>query len=92
MSPKRGPDARDGAVPPETRFQVFMIGVGVCLLFFVGVLIFEWRNPKNLVYGETGHRAEMQFHLGTEAGEISSTQIATIEGTTNPKMLPRESA
>ena len=36
------------------RFRVFVIGVAVCLVFFVGVFIFAWLNPKNLVYGETG--------------------------------------
>ena len=77
-------------IVPELRFQVFLVGVGVCVFLFSGVFVFAWRNPKNLVYGETGHRAEMQLRLGTESTEISGSQLAALEGTANPKMLPPE--
>ena len=77
-------------VIPELRFQVFLVGIGVCVFLFGGVYVFAWRNPKNLVYGETGHRAETQFRLGTETREISASELATLEGTPNPKVLPGE--
>ncbi|MGB9073100.1 MAG: hypothetical protein WCC22_10565 [Terriglobales bacterium] len=78
------------AIGPDSnlRFKVFLIAVGFLAVLFVGVFLFAWIRPKHLVYGETGHRAEMKFAMGTEKKELGVAEIATIEGTTNPVTLP----
>jgi hypothetical protein len=64
-----------------------LIAVGAYVFLFLSVYFFAWCKPKNLVYGETGHRAEMKFALGTDKKEVAAQELATIEGTTNPKSL-----
>ena len=77
------------AVGPDsaTRFQIFLIGIGCILVLFVGVMFFAWCRPKHLVYGETGHRAESKFTLGTEKKEISASELSSLEGTANTVAL-----
>jgi len=74
----------------DLRFRVFLIGIfivaGLCLL----VAAFAWFRPKNLVYGETGHRAESRFGLGTEKREIGPAELALLEGTEKPRLLNTE--
>jgi predicted membrane channel-forming protein YqfA (hemolysin III family) len=78
----------------QSRVQVFEKGLLGYLVLFVGVYMFAWFNPKHLVYGETGHRAESRFALGTEQREIEPAELAALEGTTkegmttDPKSLP----
>lgn len=71
----------------DLQFKAFAIGTGVLVTIAVMVAIFAWFRPKNLVYGETGHRAEMKFAFGTDQKELSVTEIATIAGTPNPTAL-----
>jgi hypothetical protein len=74
-------------IPQELRFRVFFIGVLFLAFLTILVFVFALVKPKNLVYGETGHRAELKFALGTEQHEIGPTEILTMEGTTNPKAI-----
>jgi hypothetical protein len=53
------------------------------LVLFVGVYFFAWCRPKHLVYGESGHRAETRFGMGTEQREIAPAELAMLPGTTN---------
>ena len=69
------------------RMIIFLVGMGVIVLLFLGVLVFAWFNPKNLVYGETSHRAESKFAFGTETKELSVVEVSTLEGTPNQKAL-----
>lgn len=69
------------------RLIIFLIAMGVLLLLAVGVYIFAWMNPKHLVYGEAGYRAETKFALGTESQEMSPVEIATTPGMQNPKLI-----
>jgi len=57
------------------------------LLLYAGVYVFAWIKPKNLVYGETGHRAELRLGLGTEQKEIGAGELASLPGTTNPQTI-----
>lgn len=43
------------------------------------VLIFAWFRPKNLVYGETGHRAERKLEFGTEKKTIGQGELEELE-------------
>ena len=47
------------------------------------VLLFGWFRPKNLVYGETGHRAEHRMDLGTEKKTIGHGELEELEPTQN---------
>jgi len=72
---------------PARRFQVFYFLVGTLVLIFGLVLLFAWLRPKHLVYGETGHRAELRLGLGTEKKEIAPSELAALPGTTNPQAI-----
>lgn len=70
-----GPDA-------NLKIHAFYVGLLGYLVLFLGVYLFAWCRPKNLVYGETGHRAESRFALGTEQREIEPAELAALPGTT----------
>jgi ABC-type branched-subunit amino acid transport system permease subunit len=69
---------------PSLRFRVFLVAMAMFFVMALGVYVFAWINPKHLVHGETGYRAETRFALGTEKKEIGSAEMARLEGTTNP--------
>jgi len=73
---------------PELTRLVFLVGIGIFLLLIAVVAVFAWWRPRNLVYGETGHRAESKLSYGTDKKELSANEVAVIEGTSNPKALP----
>ena len=53
------------------------------------VLLVGWFRPKNLVYGETGHRAEHKMEFGTEKKTIGPGELDELEPTEgkNPLLL-----
>ncbi len=67
-------------------FKVCIIGLAVLIGLFLAVFIFAWFKPVNLVYGETGHRAERRFSMGTEQKELAAEEVATLQGQTNPAL------
>jgi hypothetical protein len=73
---------------PDLLFKVFLIGIAVLIIFFMAVYRFAWVNPKHLVFGESGHRAEMKFVMGTEERELAAEEVATLQAQTNPNALP----
>lgn len=68
---------------PDHRLAVYLYGISAMFVLTLVVALFAWLRPKNLVYGETGHRAETRLGLGTEHRIISQEEIATLEGTPN---------
>ena len=52
------------------------------------VLTFGWFRPKNLVYGETGHRAEYKMELGTEKKTLSPGQLEELTPVENKNRPP----
>lgn len=81
--------------PPSLTAPAFI--ACVCLMGVIVILVslFAWFKPKNLVYGETGHRAEWKATLGTESHELAHGEIETLPGVPNPRYLgsnqrPRE--
>ena len=72
---------------PEQRFYLF-IGAGGILFFLALVVgLIAWSRPKNLVYGETGYRAETKLSLGTEKEQIGEAELAKLPGESNPNSL-----
>ncbi len=69
------------------RYKIFLYALGMLLVLLAVVTLFAWLNPKNLVYGETGHRAEMKLTYGTEKREMKQAEISSLPGTENPKAL-----
>ena len=67
-------------------YRVFIIAMAVLIAFFIAVFVFAWRKPVNLVYGETGHRAERRFAMGTEQRELAAEEVATLQGQANPAL------
>jgi hypothetical protein len=61
-----------------------LLGVGIVLVLMVLVVaVFAWCKPKNLVYGERGHRAETKMSFGTEKQELSEAEVSRMQGTVN---------
>lgn len=73
---------------PEQRFRIFVVGIIALAGLAVIVALFAWLNVKNLVYGESGHRAETRIKFGTEKSEVSPETLAMTPGTSNPRAIP----
>jgi 4-amino-4-deoxy-L-arabinose transferase-like glycosyltransferase len=73
----------------DFKIRVLLLGLGMLLALCVVVAIFAWFKPKNLVYGESGHRAEFKVEFGTEKHVITHRQVETLVGEENPKVLPQ---
>jgi hypothetical protein len=57
-----------------------LLGVGVV------VMLFAWCRPKNLVYGETGHRAEYQIDFGTDTRPRAHKELEVLQSESNPEL------
>jgi hypothetical protein len=75
-------------VPQDQRLIVFEIGIAAMVAIGLLVAVLAWCRIKNLVYGESGHRAEMKFTLGTDKREFEPAELASLPGTTNQTSLP----
>lgn len=69
------------------KLQVLGITLGFMLILCLVVAAFAWWRPKNLVYGESGHRAELKMGFGTEQHSLNHRELATLQGTEAPKEL-----
>jgi|SRR5579863_1148284 len=68
---------------PAYRFKV-LIGAAVMLvLLILTVATFAWFRPKNLVYGETGHRAETKLSFGTDKRPLLESEMLSLPATAN---------
>src|SRR5262249_5966848 len=56
--------------PAERRFEIIIIGLVALVFPGLVVTLFTAFNVKNLVYGESSHRAELKLRLGTEKQEF----------------------
>ncbi len=70
---------------PDQRLRIFEIGMAALLAVALLLGILVWFKIKSLVYGESGHRAEFKWTMGTEQRELTEDQISVLEGTENPK-------
>ena len=75
-------------VSAELRFRVFMVAIVSLAVLGLVVTLFTIFNVKNLVYGESGHRAETKLKFGTEKREIPIAELGALPGTVNPHPSP----
>jgi Na+/melibiose symporter-like transporter len=75
------------AINGADKLHVFDLAMLVLLVLCLIVAIFAWFRPKNLVYGETGHRAEFKFEYGTEKKVLTHRDVQELPGETNPIVL-----
>jgi hypothetical protein len=61
---------------------------GVFVLLNLGVWVIAWFRPKNLVYGEAGHRAERRMDWGTEQILRTEEEIKTLRPVHDKTALP----
>ena len=73
---------------PALQLLVFLTSFGLLALLIIVVAIFSWYRPKNLIYGEPGHRAEMKLGYGTEKKELTSAEVSSLPGIEKPAELP----
>jgi hypothetical protein len=71
----------------DFKLQVLVLSLGFLLVLCVLVAIFAWWRPKHLVFGESGHRAELRLEYGTDERILTRREVATIEGVQAPKEL-----
>jgi len=69
---------------PELQKMVFASFALLILFGFVVVAVFAWCKPRNLVYGESGYRAETKLSFGTERAEITASEIGSLPGIEKP--------
>lgn len=74
-------------IPAEYKVKI----VGYFLLVLVGlcglVFLFAWFRPRNLVYGEAGHRAERRMEYGTEKRSLSHEEAQALRPMRDRKQL-----
>lgn len=69
------------------KLELFWGTVVLCSISIVAVWTLAWFKPKNLVYGESGHRSETRLGMGTETRLLNPEDVAALPGTRNPKSL-----
>jgi len=76
-------------IPPEVKGSVLQYFFGVLLVLCVLVLIFAWFRPRNLVYGESGHRAERRLEYGTERRPLTAEEADALRPMRDRKALDK---
>lgn len=73
-------------VQPSERLRLFE-GAAI-LLFLLAIIVgfIAFVNPKNLVFGESGYRAESKLSLGTEQEQISLNELTALSRSSNPSV------
>jgi hypothetical protein len=75
-------------VPNDTKFALIKFSAWIFSGFVVLVALFAFLKPRNLVYGELGHRAERKIELGTETKAYASEELDELTQIKNPQQLP----
>lgn len=69
------------------KLQVLELCLGFLLILCFLVAAFAWWRPRHLVFGESGHRAELKFAYGTDKQILSHNEVMSLEGIEAPKVL-----
>jgi hypothetical protein len=69
------------------KLQVLGLSLGFLLILCLLVAAFAWWRPKHLVFGESGHRAELRLEYGTDERILTRREASSIEGVQAPKSL-----
>lgn len=73
------------------RYYLIVVGLLMFSAMFIVVVLFAIFSPRNLVYGETAHRAEWRMQYGTEKLTLTPDQIAVLPGVQNRSQLLSDS-
>lgn len=72
-------------ISDELKMTVFVWVLTAMLTVAAIVMLFAWFRPKNLVYGESGHRAEYQIEYGTESHIVTRDEINLLPNESDPQ-------
>ena len=67
------------------KFSAYFLGGFVLLVTFFALI-----KPRNLVYGESGHRAERKMEYGTDKRVIDQKELLTLPKSSNEKQIEGE--
>ena len=71
------------------KFRALLVTLGFFSLISLVVAVFAWNRPKNLVFGESGHRAELKLEYGTSQHVLTRREAVSLGGVPAPKQLKR---
>lgn len=74
-------------VPNDTKFALVRFSAWIFGGFVLLVALFAFLKPRNLVYGESGHRAERKIELGTESRVYTQDELDELKQVKNPQLL-----
>ena len=74
-------------IPSDLKIHLIHLAAWIFGGMFVLVAAFAWFNPRHLLYGEAGHRAERRLELGTEKKTYTSEEFDLLEAKRNPQQL-----
>jgi hypothetical protein len=77
-------------IPVDMKMHLVELSSGVFGAMFVFVGVFAWVNPRHLLYGEAGHRAERRMEFGTERRTYTAEELKGIPPSRNPQQLSGE--
>jgi hypothetical protein len=74
-------------IPITEKMHLIHLSSAVFGGMFVLVAAFAWFNPRHLLYGEAGHRAERKLEFGTDRRMYTPEEVGRLEPTRNPQQL-----
>lgn len=74
-------------IPEAGKYWLIKFSAAILGGLAVMVALFAWFRPRNLVYGEAGHRAERKMEYGTERRILNVKELESLPGVENPKLL-----
>ena len=74
-------------VKDDLKWNIIVLAFGTIAVLCLFVGLFAWFRPKNLVYGESGHRAEYKMEYGTEKKIVTEGQLEELMPVENKKQL-----
>jgi hypothetical protein len=77
-------------VSDELKYTLIKFSAFIFLVLCFAVLLFAWFNPRNLVYGEAGHRAEHKLEFGTEKKTVTEEQLKDLVPVQNKNQLTKQ--
>jgi hypothetical protein len=74
-------------IPVDMKMHLIKLSAWMFGGMFVAVGVFAWFNPRHLLYGEAGHRAERRMEFGTEKRTYTSEELKDLPPSRNPQQI-----
>jgi hypothetical protein len=74
-------------IPSDLKLYLIKLAAWIFGGMFVFVGLFAWFNPRHLLYGEAGHRAERRLEFGTEKRTYTSAELEQMPPERNKNQL-----